>query len=191
MVNTLILEKFQSENEIRIDVSSKLIQNRIIFVDDLINDKNAAGIVATLLLLDSESQDKITIFINSEGGDIRNVFMIYDAMKLISSPIETFCIGTAMREATLLLAAGSPGMRLIAKNADTAISQIVYNGIYLSDLTDTKIAHQKWNRDNEAFLKELSKRTNKPLKQIKIDTERQLFMNAQKTVEYGLADRVA
>lgn len=189
-MNTLILERIASVDDNRVDVFTKLLQHRVIFVDDLFNDKLTADIVAVLFFLDRDSDEQITMFINSEGGDIRNTFAIYDAMKLISSPIETFCVGSAMREAVLLLAAGAPGQRLIAKNADVNISQIVSHYVGYSDLTNTKINHDKVVRDNDVFLKELSKAIKKPFKTLKKDIERQRFMTAKQAVEYGIADKV-
>lgn len=190
-MNNIILEKMGNIEEVRIDIFSRLLQNRIIFIDDLTNDKTAIDILAVLLYLDKENHSKITIFINSEGGDLRNVFAIYDAMKLMISPIETFCIGSAMREAVLLLSAGTKGYRIIAKNADICISQIVNQCVSYSDLTNTKISHDKTIKDNEVFLKELSKNIGKTLKQLKKDTERQLFLSAAQAIEYGIADKVA
>lgn len=189
-MNTIILEKMASVDEMRVDVFSRLLQNRIIFIDDLINDRTTADVIATLLFLDKDSSSKITIFINADGGDIRNVFAIYDAIQLANSTIETFCVGAGMREAVLLLAAGTKGHRIIAKNADICISQVMAQSMNHSDLTNTKISHDKILKDNESFLKELSKNIGKPLKILKRDIERQKFMTAAEAVKYGVADKV-
>ena len=189
-MNTVILEKIGNIEEIRVDVFSRLLQNRVIFIDDLITDRAAIDVIATLLHLDKEKNEKVTIFINSEGGDIRNVFAIYDAMKLMTSPIETFCIGSAMREAVLLLAAGTKGHRIITKNADICVSQVMSQYMSHSDLTNTKISHDKTVKDNESFMKELSKNIGKSLKDLKKTTERQLFLTATEAVKYGIADKV-
>lgn len=189
-MNTEILEKADSFDEVRINVFSKLLQNRIIFIDDLTMDQVAVDIMATLLLLDKENQEKITIFINSEGGDIRNIFTIYDAMQLTSSPLETICIGSVMREAVLLLAAGTKGHRVITKNADICLSQAMSPYMSYSDLTNTKISHDKTVKDNDTFLRELAKNTGKTFKILKKDTERQVFMTPTQAVKYGIADRV-
>lgn len=189
-MNTVILERMDSVNEVHVDVFAKLLQHRVIFIDDLFTDRATADVIATLFYLDKEETNQITVFINAEGGDIRNVFSIYDAMQLVSSPIETFCIGSAMREAVLLLAAGTKGHRIIAKNADINISQVMSPYTSQSDLTNTKITHDKVLKDNENFLKELSKHIKKPLKELKKDTQRQLFMTANQAVKYGIADRV-
>ena len=191
-MNTVILEKILNSGEDRFDVFSRLVQNRIIFINDLISDKNTSDIIATLLYLDLDenNNDKITVFINAECGDIRNVLAIYDIMQILSVPIETFCIGTAMREAVLLLAAGTKGSRLISKNADICLSQVLSQSVSQSDLTNTKISHDKILKDNEIFLKLLSKHLGKSLKTLKKDIERQKFMSASQAVAYGIADEV-
>lgn len=189
-MNTIILEKMGNIEEVRVDVFSRLLQNRVIFIDDLVTDKAAVDVLAALFYLDKENQDKITIFINAEDGDIRNVFTIYDGMQLMTSPLETFCVGSAMREAVLLLAAGTKGHRLVTKNADICIAQVTSQSMGHSDLTNTKIGHAKTIKDNEAFLKALSKHVGKSLAQLKRDTERQRFMTAPQAVKYGIADKV-
>ena len=189
-MNTIILEKMGNIEDVRVDVFARLLQNRVIFIDDLLTDKAAVDTLAALFYLDKENQNKISIFINAEDGDIRNVFTIYDGMQLLSSPLETFCVGTAMREAVLLLAAGTKGHRLVTKNADVCLSQVTAQSMGHSDLTNTKISHSKIIRDNEAFLKALSKHTGKTLNQLKKDTERQFFMTATEAVKYGIADKV-
>ena len=189
-MNTIILEKMTSFEEMKVDIFSRLLQNRIIFIDDLINDRAAADVIATLLVLDKDNQNKITIFINADGGDIRNVFAIFDAMQITTSVIETFCVGAGMHEAVLLLAAGTKGHRLISKNADICLSQITSNSMSYSDLTNTKISFDKSIKDNDTFLKELSKLIGKPIKTLKKDTERQKYLTAQQAIKYGIADKM-
>lgn len=192
-MNELVLEKSGNVAEDRIDVFSKLLENRIVFVDNLLSDEATCNIIAVLLYLDKESQDKITLFINSEGGDIRNVFALYDAMNLIGAPLETFCMGSAMHESVLLLAAGEAGCRLATKNADICLSQInSSSGHYMGygDLTTTKISHDKILKDNEAFLKELSKVTGRAVGQLRKDTERQLFLTSSQAIKHGIVDKV-
>lgn len=189
-MNPFVTESVIHEEEVQIDVSQRLLQARILFVDELLNDQTAANIVATLLHLDKISNEKITMFLNLEVSDIRNVFMVYDTMQLLSAPIETCCVGTAMHEAVLLLAAGTKGMRVITKNADVCVSQVTNVGMSHSDLTNTKIFHKKVQKDNDNFLRELSKCTKKPLRSLKKDVERQLFLNPTQAVKYGIVDKV-
>ena len=110
-MNTIIYEETE-HGEIPADVYQKLSDNRILFVTGEISGMLASDITATLLLKDQEDPTKkITLFINSPGGDIRNVFMIYDMIKMISAPVETVCVGEAFNEAVVLLVAGQRGLR--------------------------------------------------------------------------------
>src|SRR5271170_3075847 len=138
-MNTVITEKTEN-GDVSYDVFSKLIESRILFLYDYITDDIATDIVATLLYLDHENdKDKISIYLNSEGGDIESIFMIYDMMKMIKSPIETLCIGQAMGESTLILAAGTPGMRYATKNSIIRINQLAHAYSAYSDMTNAEI----------------------------------------------------
>lgn len=189
-MNTVILEQASRLEEVRSDLFGKLLENRILFIDDLYSDAVAADIIAVLFLLGKNPEDKITLFISAESGDLRNVFAIYDAIKIAKSTIETVCIGAASREAALLLSAGTKGHRFITKNSDVCLSSINYSFMDHSDLTNIKISHDKVLLDNESFLKELSKNIGKSLKVLKKDTERQLYLTSAQAVKYGLADKV-
>ena len=189
-MNTIISETTEN-GEIFVDIYQKLSNDRIIFISDFIDDKLATDIVATLLLKDSEdSNKKITLFINSEGGDIRNVLMIYDMMKLISSPIETVCIGSAMDEVVILLTSGTPGMRLATKNSLISINQLTHDWTNYSDLTDAKKVLDQCMNDNKKMMEIFAKSTNKTFKQIVEDFNRKTFMNCNQAVRYGLIDKV-
>lgn len=177
--------------EMPIDVYQKLADNRILFLFDTIDDKLASDITATLLLKDYEdAKSKITLFINSDGGDIRNVFMIYDMMQIVEAPIETICIGSAQNEAALLLAAGTPGMRLATKHAIIGVGQLVHEWMAFSDLTDAKQILDLSAKDNKRMMDILAKACSKPIKEITADLERKIFMNSKEAVKYGLIDKV-
>lgn len=177
--------------EMPIDVYQKLVDNRILFLFDTIDDKLASNITATLLLKDYEDpKSKITLFINSDGGDIRNVFMIYDMMQIVEAPIETICIGSAQNEAALLLAAGTPGMRLATKHAIIGVGQLVHEWMSFSDLTDAKQILDLSAKDNKRMMDILAKACGKPIKEITADLERKIFMSSNQAVKYGLIDKV-
>lgn len=177
--------------EIPIDIYQKLSNDRILFICDVIDDKLATDIIATLLLKDSEnSEEKITLFINSEGGDIRNVLMIYDMMSLIQAPIETVCIGSAMDEVALILAAGAPGMRFATKNSVISVNQLTHDWVNYSDLTDAKKVLDQFLGDNKKMMEILAKTCNKTYKQVMEDFNRRVFMNCNQAVRYGLVDKV-
>lgn len=189
-MNTLVLETTE-HGDLPVDVYQKLSNDRILFITNFITDEVAADIAATLLLKDSEDPGKkITLFINSPGGDIRNVFMIYDMMQMIESPVETVCIGTARDEAAVLLAAGSEGMRFATKNSCIAVSQLVHDWMTHSNLTDAKKILVLSMQDNKRMMEILAHCTGKTVKQINEDFDRRVFMSAPQAVKYGLIDKV-
>ena len=189
-LNTLVLESTEN-GDIPLDVYQKLANDRILFICNHISDELATDIVATLLLKDAEDSDsKITLFINSDGGDIRNALMIYDTMTMIQSPIETVCIGSAMDEAAIILAGGTPGYRFATKNSVIAASQLVHDWYTHSNLTDAKKILDQSMTDNKRMMEILSKASGKTIKQVSEDFERRVFMNANQAVKYGLVDKV-
>lgn len=189
-MNTLVTEETEN-GDIPIDVYQKLANDRILFICDAISDDVATDIVATLLLKDSEDPDKkITLFINSEGGDIRNALMIYDIMNMIQAPIETVCIGSATDEAAVILAGGSPGMRLATKHAVISVSQLVHDWHMYTNLTDAQKIMEQETSDNKRMMDIFAKSTKKTLKQVMEDFERRVFMNAGQALKYGLIDKV-
>lgn len=189
-MNTIVTET-TDHGEIPVDVYQKLSNDRILFICSDINDHIAADITATLLLKDSEdSTRKITLFINSNGGSIRNALMICDMMSMLESEIETVCIGAAMNEAALILASGTPGMRFATKNSVIAVSQLTNDYYSSGNLTDAKKLLDLGLQDNKRMLEVLSKATGKTVKQLGADLERQVFMNAPQAVKYKLIDKV-
>lgn len=189
-LNTLVLESTEN-GDVPLDVYQKLANDRILFICSEISDELATDIVATLLLKDSEDpENKITLFINSDGGDIRNAFMIYDVMSMIQSPIETVCIGSAMDEAAIILAGGTPGLRFATKNSVIAVSQLVHDWYTQSNLTDAKKILDQSMTDNKRMMEIIAKSCKKTVKQVSEDFDRRVFMNANQAVKYGVIDKV-
>ncbi len=189
-MNTLVLEENDSM-DLPLDVYQKLANDRILFICNQITDDLATDIVATLLLKDMEDpESKITLFINSDGGDIRNALMIYDVMQMVQAPVETVCIGSASDEAAIILAGGEPGMRLATKNSVIAVSQLVHDWFTHSDLTDAKKILDQCMIDNKRMMDIFAKSSGKTVKQVMNDFERRVFMNSSTAVKYGLIDRV-
>lgn len=189
-LNTIVTES-TPQGELPVDVYQKLSHDRILFISNFIDDKLATDIVATLLLKDLEdSESKITIFINSEGGDIRSIFMIYDMMRLVAAPIETICIGSAMDEVTILLSSGTPGMRLATKNAIISLNQLTHEWSNLSDLTNAKKILDIYAGDNKRMMEIIAKNTGKNTKQIMADLDRRIFMSSNQAMKYGLIDKI-
>jgi len=189
-LNTIVTETTE-HGEMPVDVYQKLSNDRILFICHEIDDHLAADITATLLLKDSEdSTRKITLFINSQGGDVRNAFMICDMMGMIEAPIETVCIGAAMNEAALILASGTPGCRFATKNAIIASSQLSHDYFSRGNLTDAKKLLDLSLGDNKRMMELLSRTTGKTMKQVTADFDRQVFMTSQQAARYGLIDKV-
>lgn len=189
-MNTIVTDSTE-EGDMFFDVYQKLSNERILFISDQISDNIAADIVATLFLRDAEDPGKkITLFVNSQGGDIRNVLMICDMMNLIKSPIETVCIGAAMDEAALILASGTIGMRFATKNSIIAVSQLIHDWMTVANLTNAKKYLELATIDNKRMMNIIAKTTGKTIKQVMSDFDRRVFMNASEAVKYRLIDKV-
>lgn len=189
-LNTLVLESTEN-GDMPMDVYQKLANDRILFVCGEITDELATDIVATLLLKDTEDQEKkITLFINSMGGDIRNSFMIYDVMTMIEAPVETVCIGAAFDEAVILLSGGEPGMRFATKHAIVAPSQLLPGLNMHTDLPGATALLQQHKLDSDRLMEILSKTTKKKIAQVRKDFDRRVFFNAHQASKYGLIDKV-
>lgn len=190
-MNTIITEKTEDGHELSYDIFSKLIHSRILFLHDFITDEIATDIVATLLYLDHENdQDKISIYLNSGGGDIESVFMIYDMMKMIKSPIETLCTGAALGESALILAAGTKGMRYATKSALICLNQLNYSYSKHSDMINAEITLQQAKKQNKKFLTALHDCIGKTVKELSYDTERDLYLTPTAAKKYGIIDSI-
>jgi ATP-dependent Clp protease protease subunit len=189
-LNTIITEKTE-DGEVSYDVFSKLIESRIIFLSDYITDEVATDIVATLLYLDHEDdKNKISLYINSEGGAPESVFMIYDIMKMIKSPIETLCIGSAFALSALILSAGTKGMRYATKSSTICLTQLEYSYSKYSDMASAEITLVQFKRENGKLLKALHDCTGKSIKSLMKDTDRDFYLDPEGAKEYGVIDAI-
>lgn len=189
-MNTIVLETTE-QGDVGVDVYQRLSNDRVLFISGEINDKVATDISATLLLKNNENRkDKITLFINSPGGHLRNVFMIFDMMKIIKAPVETICIGAAMDAAAILLSAGKKGMRLATKNSFISVGQLEHNWSSQFSMTDVQKIMQITEKDNKSMMEVFAKTTGKPLSTILNDFDRRVFMNAVRAQKYGFIDKV-
>ena len=171
------------------DIYSKLLKDRIIFLGDEVNDATAGLIVAQLLFLESEDPDKdIHLYINSPGGSITAGMAIYDTMQYIKPDVSTICIGMAASMGAFLLAAGAKGKRLALPNSEIMIHQPL--GGFQGQATDIDIHAKRILKIKDKLNQILSENTNQPLEKIKVDVERDYFMEASEAVEYGLIDKV-
>ena len=171
------------------DIYSRLLNDRIVMLNEEVNSASASVIVAQLLYLESQDPTKdISLYINSPGGSVTDGFAIYDTMQYIKCDVSTICMGMAASMGAFLLSAGTKGKRIALPNSTIMIHQPL--GGYKGQATDMEI-HTRYMLDIKARLNQiLAENTGKPLDVIKNDTERDNFMTAQQALEYGLIDKV-
>ena len=178
-----------SRGERSYDIYSRLLNDRIIFLADEVNDVTASLVVAQMLYLEAQDPDKdIYLYINSPGGSISAGMAIYDTMNYIKCDVSTICVGMAASMGAFLLSSGAKGKRYALPNAEVMIHQPL--GGTRGQATDIKIHADHILRIREKLNKLLAEQTGKPLKTIEKDTERDNFMTAEEACEYGLVDKV-
>ena len=178
-----------SRGERSYDIFSRLLNDRIIFLTDEINDTTANLVVAQLLYLESVDPDKdIYLYINSPGGSVTAGMAINDTMNYIKCDVSTTCIGLAASMGAFLLSSGAKGKRYALPNSEIMIHQPL--GGFQGQATDIKIHADNILRIKADLNRILSENTGKPLKVIEKDTDRDNFMTAAAACEYGLIDKV-
>ena len=178
-----------SRGERSYDIYSRLLNDRIVFLADQVNDTTASLVVAQLLFLEAQDPDKdISLYINSPGGSVSAGLAIYDTMNFIKCDVSTICIGMAASMGAFLLSSGAKGKRFALPNSEIMIHQPL--GGAQGQASDIKIHAEHILKTREKLNKILAKNTGKDLKTIEIDTERDNFMSADQAAEYGLVDKV-
>lgn len=171
------------------DIYSRLLKDRIVFIGGPIEDNLAASVVAQLLHLEGEDQDKdIYMYINSPGGIISSGLAIYDTMQYIHPKVSTICIGQAASMAAVLLAAGEPGKRIALPNSRIMIHQPL--GGAQGQAADIEIQAKEILYLRERMNHILHLHTGKPIKKIMVDTDRNFFLSAEEAKAYGIIDDV-
>ncbi|WP_296273458.1 ATP-dependent Clp endopeptidase proteolytic subunit ClpP [Rhodoferax sp.] len=171
------------------DIYSRLLKERVIFLVGPVNDHVANLVVAQLLFLESENPDKdISFYINSPGGSVSAGMAIYDTMNFIKPEVSTLCTGMAASMGAFLLAAGAKGKRFSLPNSKIMIHQP--SGGSQGQATEIEIQAREILKTREQLNKILAECTGQPLERIERDTERDYYMTAQETKEYGLIDQV-
>jgi ATP-dependent Clp protease protease subunit len=183
-----VLEQTE-RGERSMDIFSRLLMDRIIFIGTPINDTVASLVTAQLLFLESQDPDKdINIYINSPGGSVTAGLAIYDTMQFVKPAIATTCVGQAASMGAVLLAGGTAGKRFALPNARIMIHQP--HGGMQGQATDIEIQAREMLRIKRKLNEILARHTGKTLDQIEVDSDRDRFMTAEEALEYKLIDQV-
>jgi ATP-dependent Clp protease, protease subunit len=171
------------------DIYSRLLKSRIIFIGTPIDDAVASLVIAQLLFLEAEDNEKdISLYINSPGGSVTSGLAIYDTMKYIKPDVSTICIGQAASMGAFLLAAGAKGKRFSLPNSRVMIHQ-PWGGVQ-GQASDIQIHAKEILKLKEKLNQLLSEHTEQPLSKIELDSDRNFFLSAEEAQEYGLIDKV-
>ena len=183
-----VIEK-TSYGERAYDIYSRLLKDRIIFLGGPIDDISANSIIAQLLFLDSQNnKEDIKIYINSQGGQVTSALAIYDTMQYVKADISTICIGVAASAATLLLAAGQKGKRLILPNGEVLIHQVM--GGAQGQATDIDIHAKHILKVKKRLNEIMAKHTGQTFAKVEKDADRDYFMSAEEALKYGIVDKI-
>ena len=178
-----------SRGERSYDIFSRLLNDRIIFLSEEVNDTTASLVVAQLLYLEAQDPDKdIQFYINSPGGSVTAGMAIFDTMRYIKCDVATICVGMAASMGAFLLAAGAKGKRMALPNAEIMIHQP--SAGTQGQITDMAIHMKRLQTIKERMNQILSENTGKDLATVTAACERDNFMTAQEALEFGLIDRI-
>lgn len=171
------------------DIYSRLLNDRVVFLCDEVNDTTASLVVAQLLYLEAQDPEKdIHLYINSPGGSVSAGMAIFDTMNYIKCDVSTICIGMAASMGAFLLSAGAKGKRIALPHSEIMIHQPL--GGMQGQASDIKIHSDHILRTRETLNRILAENTGKDLAQIEKDTDRDNFLTAKEALEYGLIDQV-
>ena len=178
-----------SRGERSFDIFSRLLNDRIIFLSEEVNDTTASLIVAQLLYLEAQDPDKdIQFYINSPGGSVTAGMAIYDTMKYIKCDVATICVGMAASMGAFLLSAGTKGKRMALPNAEIMIHQP--SAGTQGQITDMAIHMKRLQTIKERMNRIMAENTGRTIEEVTAACERDNFMSSQEALEFGLVDRV-
>jgi ATP-dependent Clp protease, protease subunit len=190
----------EEEKEERAEVDTRMLykrlekyffQTRSIYLWGVVDDKSAKDVVTKLLLLEADNPgEEIKFYISSPGGSVTSGMVIYDTMKLIKSPVSTICMGLAASMGSILLSAGEKGQRFIFPHGEVMIHQPSLGGHIQGVSADMEIHAEQILRTKEMGARILAENTGQTIERIRKDFERDYWMDAQKSVEYGIVDKV-
>lgn len=190
----------EEEKEERAEVDTRMLYKRLekyfyetrsIHLWGVVDDKSAKDVVTKLLLLEADAPGKeIKFFISSPGGSVTSGMVIYDTMKLIKSPVSTICMGLAASMGSILLSGGEKGKRFIYPHGEVMIHQPSLGGHIQGVSADMEIHAEQILRTKLMGAKILSENTGQTIERIKKDFERDYWMDAEKSIEYGIVDKI-
>lgn len=183
-----VIEKSQF-GERAYDIYSRLLKERIVFLAGPISDVVANSIIAQMLFLASKDPSKdIQLYINTPGGSVTAGLAIYDTMQYVKCPISTVCVGLAGSMGATLLAAGAKGKRFALPNAEILLHQIA--GGVTGEAVEIEITAKQIIKIKEKLNKILARHTGQPLEKVEKDTDRDFYLSAEESKEYGIIDEV-
>lgn len=172
-------------------IYSRLLKDRIIFLNGGIDNSVACSVIAQLLYLESEDPDKdICLYINSPGGSVSDGLAIYDTMKYIKCDVSTICIGMAASMGAFLLSSGAKGKRIALPNSEIMIHQPSLSNVYKGQASDIEIMTNQMIRLKDKLNNILSENTEQPLSKVVSDTERDYYLTAEEALDYGIIDKI-
>ena len=191
---------YESEKEERAEVDTRMLYKRLeqyfydsrsIYLWGIVDDKSAKDVVTKLLLLDADQPGKeIKFYISSPGGSVTSGMVVYDMMKAIKSPVSTICMGLAASMGSILLSAGEKGRRFIFPHGEVMIHQPSLGGHIQGVSADMEIHAEQILRTKEMGARLLAENTGQTIERIRKDFERDYWMNAEKSIEYGIVDQI-
>lgn len=184
-----VIEQTARGGERAVDIYSRLLTDRVVYLGTEIDDGVANVVIAQLLHLESQSPDQpISLYLNSPGGSLTAALAIYDTMAYVSAPVHTMCVGQAVAVAALLLAAGGPGQRAVLPHGRVVLHQP--SGQAQGTLPDLAVEANEIARLRRTLEELIGRHTGRTAEQVRSDTDRDLILHGEQAREYGVVDAV-
>jgi ATP-dependent Clp protease protease subunit len=186
----IVIEK-SGRGERAYDIYSRLLKDRIIFLGGQVDDDSANLVIAQMLFLSNEdSKSDINFYINSPGGSVTSGLAVYDTMRFLRCQVATYCIGQAASMGAILFTAGAKGKRFMLNNSRILLHQPLINGVLEGPATDLDIQAKEIIRIRGRIYEILAHHTGKSVEKLEADCDRNLWLEANEAIEYGLADEI-
>ena len=184
----MIIFEEKNGTVVPMNIETKLLKERIILLNGEIDYEMSSKIISELLCLDSMSNDDIKVYINSPGGSVNDGLAIYDTMNFIKSDVSTICVGEASSMGAIILMNGAKGKRYCLKNSEIMIHQPI--GGVSGQATEIDIEAKRIMKTKKLLNEIISSKTNKNIKQVEKDVERDYFMDSSDALKYGIIDKI-